>query len=82
MNNSTALLPELDDGLLCSLDVISKTGAPRLAGKTAATAPPVHRRMENLLRNSPDFLDKIDDNGMTVGGTVPDRDVRGLRKSI
>ena len=81
-NNFTLPLQELEDDLyFFSLDLVSGSSAPELAMQAAATAILWHRRMGHLNRKSPDLLKKVNNNGVSFDGTVPDCDVCAVGKS-
>ena len=64
-----------------SLDLVSGSSAPELAMQTAATATLLHRRMGHLNRKSLDPLKKVNNNGVSFDGTVPDCDVCAVGES-
>ena len=81
-NNFTLPLQELENDLyFFSLDLVSRSSAPELAMQAAATATLWHRRMEHLNRKSLDLLKKVNNNGVSFDGTVPDCDVCAVGKS-
>ena len=81
-NNFTLSLQELDNDLyFFSLDLVSGSSAPELAMQAAATAPHWHRRMGHLNRKSLDLLKKVNNNGVSFDGTVPDCDVCAVGQS-
>ena len=81
-NNFTLPLQELENDLyFFSLDLVSGSSAPELAMQAAATATLWHRRMEHLNRKSLDLLKKVNNNGVSFDGTVPDCEVCAVGKS-
>ena len=81
-NNFTLPLQELENDLyFFSLDLVSGSSAPELAMQAAATATLWHRRMGHLNRKSLDLLTKVNSNGVSFEGTVPDCDVCAVGKS-
>ena len=81
-NNFTLPLQELENDLyFFSLDLVSGSSAPELAMQAAATATLWHRRMGHLNRKSLDLLKKVNNNGVSFDGTVPDCDVCAVGKS-
>ena len=81
-NNFTLPLQELESDLyILSLDLVSGSSAPELAMQAAATATLWHRWMGHLNRKSLDLLKKVNNNGVSFDGTVPDCDVCAVGKS-
>ena len=81
-NNFTLPLRELENDLyFFSLDLVGGSSAPELAMQAAATATLWHLRMGHLNRKSLDLLKKVDNNGVSLDGTVPDCDVCAVGKS-
>ena len=81
-NNFTLPLQELENDLyFFSVDLVSGSSAPELAMQAAATATLWHRRMGHLNRKSMDLLKKVNNNGVSFDGTVPDCDVCAVGKS-
>ena len=81
-NNFTLPLQELENDLyFFSLDLVSGSSASELAMQAAATATLWHLRMGHLNRKSLDLLNKVDNNGVSLDGTVPDCDVCAVGKS-
>ena len=81
-NNFTLSLQELENDLyFFSLGLVSGSSTPELAMQAAATATLWHRRMWHLNRKSLDLLKKVNNNGVSFDGTVPDCDVGAVGKS-
>ena len=81
-NNFTLPLQELGNDLyFFSLDIVSGSSASELAMQAAATATLWHRRMGHLNRKSLDLLKKVNNNGVSFDGTVPNCDVCAVGKS-
>ena len=81
-NNFTLPLQELENELyFFSLNLVSGSSAPGLAMQAAATATLWHRRMGHLNRESLDLLKKVNNNGVSFDGTVPDCDVCAVGKN-
>ena len=81
-NNFTLPLQELENDLyFVSLDLVSGSSAPELAMQAAATATLWHRRMGHLNRKSLNLLKKVDNNGVSFDGTVPDCDICAVGES-
>ena len=75
-NNFTLPLQELKNDLyFFSLDRVNGSSAPELAMQAVATATLWHRRMGHLNRKSLDLRKKLNNNGVSFAGTVPDCDV-------
>ena len=75
-NNFTLPLQGLENDLyFFSLDLVSGSSAPELAMQAAATTTLWHRRMGHLNRKSLDLLKKVNNNGVSFDGTMPDCDV-------
>ena len=80
-NDFTLPLQELENDLyLFSLDLVSGSSAPELAMQAAATTTLWHRPMWHLNRKSLDLLKKVNNNGVSFDGTVPDCDVCAVGK--
>ena len=81
-NNFTLSLQELENDLyFFLLDLVSASSAPELAMQAAATATLWYRRMGHLNRKSLGLLKKVNNNGVSFDGNVPDCDVRAVEKS-
>ena len=81
-NNFTPPLQELESDLyFFSLDLVSGSSAPELAMQAAAPATLWHRRMGHFNRKSLDLLKKVNNNGVSFDGTMPDCDVCAVGKS-
>ena len=81
-NNFTLPLQELENDLyFFSLDLVSGRSAPEPAMQAATTATLWHRRMGHLNRKSLDLLKKVNNNGVSFDGTMPDCDVCAVGKS-
>ena len=81
-NNFTLPLQELENDLyFFSLDLFSGRNAPEPAMQAATTATLWHRRMGHLNRKSLDLLKKVNNNGVSFDGTMPDCDVYAVGKS-
>ena len=81
-NNFTLPLQKLENDLyFFSLDLVSGSSAPELATQAAATATLWHRRMGHLNRKSLDLLKKVNNNGVSFDGTVPDCGVCAVGES-
>ena len=81
-NNFTLPLQELENDLyFVSLGLISERSAPELAKQAVATATLWHRRMKHLNRKSLDLLKKVNSNGVSFDGTVPDCYLCAVAKS-
>ena len=81
-NNFTLPLQELENDLyFFSVDLVSGSSAPELAMQAAATATLWRRRMGHLNRKSLNLLKKVNNNGVSFDGTVPDCEVCVVGKS-
>ena len=81
-NNFTLPLQELENDLyFVSSDLVSGSSTPELAVQAAASTTLWYRRMGHLNRKSLDLLKKVNNNGVSSDGTVPDCDVCAVVKS-